>query len=290
MDLWPELYLIDRGERLGKTMRAYQQRYFIPGRRNGYVVYDYIPIDGAEQQIYDKISDVCMSMTAADWLQLPDRIDLTREIQLQPAVMAAYRRFEREKFLEFQDSDNPLLAANAGVLAGKLTQFSSGAVYLEDHSWQPIHDAKLDELEQLIEEANGQPVMVFYNFKHDFQRLMDRFAAYEPRSIKDADDIADWNAGKIQLLLAHPASMGHGLNLQDGGHIVVWFGLTWDLEIYQQANARLHRQGQRQSVRIYHIVCKGTVDEDILRRLQTKDANQQALIDAVKARVERLED
>lgn len=290
MDLWPELYLIDRGERLGKTMRAYQQRYFVPGRRNGYVVYDYIPINGAEQQIYDRISDVCMSMTAADWLKLPDRIDLTREIQLPPTVMTAYRRFEREKYLELMDGDNPLLAANAGVLAGKLTQFSNGAVYLEDHSWQPIHDCKLDELEQLIEEANGQPVMVFYNFKHDYSRLMDRFAAYEPRSIKDADDIADWNAGKIQLLLAHPASMGHGLNLQDGGHIVIWFGLTWDLEIYQQANARLHRQGQQQSVRIYHIVCKGTVDEDILRRLQTKDANQQALIDAVKARVERLEE
>ncbi|MCH1940012.1 DEAD/DEAH box helicase [Holdemania massiliensis] len=290
MDLWSELYLIDRGERLGKTMRAYQQRYFVPGRRNGYVVYDYIPIDGAERQIYDRISDVCMSMTAADWLQLPDRIDLTREIQLPTSVMAAYRRFEREKYLELMDGDNPLLAANAGVLAGKLTQFSNGAVYLEDHSWQPIHDCKLDELEQLIEEANGQSVMVFYNFKHDFQRLIDRFAAYEPRMIKNADDIADWNAGKIQLLLAHPASMGHGLNLQDGGHIVIWFGLTWDLEIYQQANARLHRQGQQQSVRIYHIICKGTVDEDILRRLQTKDANQQALIDAVKARVERLEE
>lgn len=290
MDLWPELYLIDRGERLGKTMRAYQQRYFVPGRRNGYVVYDYIPIDGAEQQIYDRISDVCMSMTAADWLQLPDRIDLTREIQLPASVMTAYRRFEREKYLELMDGDNPLLAANAGVLAGKLMQFSNGAVYLEDHSWQPIHDAKLDELEQLIEEANGQPVMVFYSFKHDYSRLMDRFAAYEPRSINSAADIADWNAGKIQLLLAHPASMGHGLNLQDGGHIVVWFGLTWDLEIYQQANARLHRQGQQQSVRVYHIICKGTVDEDILRRLQTKDANQQALIDAVKARVERLED
>lgn len=290
MDLWPELYLIDRGARLGKTMRAYQQQYFIPGRRNGYVVYDYIPIAGAEQQIYNRISDVCMSMTAADWLQLPDRIDLTREIQLSPTVMAAYRRFEREKFLEFQDSDNPLLAANAGVLAGKLTQFSNGAVYLEDHSWQSIHDAKLDELEQLIEEANGQPVMVFYSFKHDLQRLMDRFAAYEPRSISSAADIADWNAGRIQLLLAHPASMGHGLNLQDGGHIVIWFGLTWDLEIYQQANARLHRQGQQQSVRIYHIICKGTVDEDIMRRLQSKNANQQALIDAVKARVERLEE
>ena len=290
MDLWPELYLIDRGARLGKTMRAYQQQYFMPGRRNGYVVYDYIPIAGAEQQIYNRISDVCMSMTAADWLQLPDRIDLTREIQLPTSVMVAYRRFEREKYLEFMDGDNPLLAANAGVLAGKLTQFSNGAVYLEDHSWQPIHDCKLDELEQLIEEANGQPVMVFYNFKHDYSRLMDRFAAYEPRSIKDAGDIADWNAGKIQLLLAHPASMGHGLNLQDGGHIVIWFGLTWDLEIYQQANARLHRQGQQQSVRIYHIICKGTVDEDILRRLQSKDANQQALIDAVKARVERLED
>lgn len=289
MDLWPELYLIDRGARLGKTMRAYQQQYFIPGRRNGYVVYDYIPIAGAEQQIYNRISDVCMSMTAADWLQLPDRIDLIREILLPPTVMAAYRRFEREKFLELQDSDNPLLAANAGVLAGKLTQFSNGAVYLEDHSWQSIHDAKLDELEQLIEEANGQPVMVFYSFRHDYSRLMDRFAAYEPRSIDSAEDIADWNAGRIQLLLAHPASMGHGLNLQDGGHIVVWFGLTWDLEIYQQANARLHRQGQQQSVRIYHIICKGTVDEDIMRRLQSKDANQQALIDAVKARVERLE-
>lgn len=289
MDLWPELYLIDRGARLGKTMRAYQQQYFIPGRRNGYVVYDYIPIAGAEQQIYNRISDVCMSMTAADWLQLPDRIDLIREILLPPTVMAAYRRFEREKFLELQDSDNPLLAANAGVLAGKLTQFSNGAVYLEDHSWQSIHDAKLDELEQLIEEANGQPVMVFYSFRHDYSRLMDRFAAYEPRSIDSAEDIADWNAGRIQLLLAHPASMGHGLNLQDGGHIVIWFGLTWDLEIYQQANARLHRQGQGQTVRIYHIICKGTVDEDIMRRLQSKDANQQALIDAVKARVERLE-
>lgn len=290
LDLWSELYFIDRGERLGRTLGHYRNQYFTPGRRNGFVVYDWELLPGAEQLIYDKISDVCMSLTAADWLNMPERISVVHEVHLSDAVKSQYRRFEREHYLALTDPDNPLLAANAGVLCGKLTQFSNGAVYREDKTWEEIHEAKLEMLEQLIEEANGQSVMVFYSFQHDLVRIKDRLATYDPQTLDSADDVARWNTGEIQVLLAHPASMGHGLNLQDGGHIVVWFGIPWDLELYQQANARLDRQGQTQSVLIHHLVCKGTVDEDIMQRLERKDMGQQALIEAVKARVNQEEE
>lgn len=285
MDLWSQIYLMDQGKRLGKTFTTFQRSYFTPGRRNGYVVYDWKINPGAEEEIHEKISDICMSLTAKDWLDLPERVEVTREVILTPKVMKNYRTFERDNLLQLLESEDPLVANNAGALTNKLTQYTNGAVYNEDKTYQEIHSQKLEALEELIEEANGQPVMVFYNFKHDLERIQKHLKGYEPRILKTSKDIEDWNKKDIQVLLAHPASMGHGLNLQDGGHIIIWFGLTWDLELYQQANARLHRLGQDKAVLIHHIVAKKTVDEDIMKRLKNKDLTQQDLIEAVKARV-----
>lgn len=285
MDLWSQLYLIDGGQRLGKLIGDYRRKYFKPGRHNGYIVFEWILLPGAEQEIYEKISDICMSLTAADWLRMPEKIEVIREVSLHDKVMFNYRMFEKQKMLDLENEKDPLIASNAGTLMNKLTQYTNGAIYNEDHTWKEIHSAKLDMLEELIGEANGQSVLVFYNFQHDYERLMQRLKEYGPRTIKSSQDITDWNDGKIQVLLAHPASMGHGLNLQLGGHITIWFGLTWDLEVYLQANARLYRQGQTQTVLIHHIVAKGTVDEDILARLAKKEMSQAELIEAVKVRV-----
>lgn len=284
IDLWPQIYLMDRGQRLEKTLTAYRNKYFVAGRHNGFTVYEWLPRDGSEEIIQDKIKDICMSLTAADWLKMPEKIEVKHDIEFSKDLMKRYKEFEKEKVLELEE--NTVLSANAGVLAGKLTQFTSGAIYTVENEWENIHDLKLDVLEELIEEANGQSVLVFYNFKHDEARIVERLKSYNPRKITCAKDIDDWNSGKIQVLLAHPAAMGHGLNLQQGGHIAIWFSLTWDLEAYLQANARLYRQGQTKAVLIHHLIAKNTVDEDILQRLQKKEAIQNNLIEAVKARME----
>lgn len=286
LDLWPQLYLMDRGQRLGKTYTSYKDRYFTPGWHNGYVVYEWNLRPGAEEQIQEAIKDICMSLKAEDWLKLPERVNVMHELELGEGLMRQYRKFEREKLIELE-SEEALIASNAGVLAGKLTQFTSGAIYKEDKTYLSVHDVKLAALEDLVEASNGQPILIFYNFQHDKARIKDRLKAYDVREIKSEADVEDWNDGKIEILLAHPAAMGHGLNMQEGGHIIIWFSLTWDLELYQQANARLHRQGQKKSVLIHHLIAKGTIDEDIIKKLTDKAAQQDDLIEAVKARIKK---
>lgn len=282
MDLWPQLYLLDQGQRLGRTISQYRNRYFKPGRSNGYVVYDYTPLPEAEKEIYDRISDICISMKKEDYLEMPEKVFNTVDIELDKKSLKYYKQLERNAIIELGD-DDAVLASNAASACNKLQQIANGAVYTEDRSAIRIHNAKLEALEELIESANGQPVIVFYQFKHDQERIKERF---ETRELKSDQDVKDWNDKKIPILLAHPASIGHGLNLQHGGHIIIWFGLTWSLELYLQANDRLYRQGQEKAVMIYHIVAKDTVDERIVKALSNKEKGQDALMDYVKAKIE----
>lgn len=281
LDIWSQIYLLDGGERLGRTFTGYRSRYFHPQKYiNGGIPTDYILNDGAEEKIYSNISDICISMKALEYLKMPECILNKVEIELLEKEMKMYRQLERDLLLPFKDSD--VDAANAAVLANKLLQMASGAVYDESGDVKIIHDRKLEALEDLIEAANGKPVLVYYGFKHDRDRIKQKFNVEE---INTSEDISNWNAGKIQVALCHPASTGHGLNLQDGGSTIIWFSLTWSLELYQQANARLWRQGQKHTVVIHHIIVKDTIDERIMRALEDKDISQKALIDAVKARV-----
>lgn len=281
MDLWPQIYLLDQGERLGKTISQYRQRYFKPGRSNGYVVYDYVPLPDADKEIYDRIEDICISMKKEDYLDMPDKIFNNVEVELDTRAFEYYRRLEKDAIIELSEND-AVLAANAASTCSKLQQIANGAVYTEEHAVVKVHDSKLDALEDLIESANGQSVIVFYQFKHDQARIQERF---ETRELKNDQNVKDWNDGNIPILLAHPASIGHGLNLQHGGHIIIWFGLTWSLELYMQANDRLYRQGQDKAVLIYHIIAKGTVDQRIVKALENKERGQEALMDYVKAKI-----
>jgi len=280
MDLWAQLYLIDRGERLGKTIGAYRAAYFTPGRRNGYVVYDWEPRDGAADAVYRRIADVCVSMTAADWLTLPKRIDNRVDVELPPGARKLYARLLRDFAAEVEGAD--ITAANAAALTGKLLQVANGAVYDEDGGACEVHRAKLDALAE-IRDACAEPMVVFYWFKHDAERLKKAFP--EARTLETQADMVAWNRGEIPMLLLHPASAGHGLNLQAGGRVIVWYGLTWSLELYQQANARLHRQGQTKPVIVHHLVARGTMDERVLAALAEKRVGQDALIAAVKAEI-----
>ena len=287
MDLWSQIYLLDQGERLCKTITAYRDRYFVPGRRNRTVVYEYIPKPRAEEAIYAAIADVAISLKAVDYIKMPRRIDNVVKVQLPDEARAKYDELERESILEL-DSKAVVTAGSQAAVTNKLLQMANGAVYGENGAVLHIHDEKLDALEEILEDNAGKPIMVLYSYKHDYQRLMERFAKYKPRTLATDQDQDDWNAGRIQLLLAQPASMAHGLNLQVGGHIIVWFGLTWDLELYLQANARLERQGQpNDTVVINHIVVEDSVDEDVMRALRSKRVDQDELIEAVKARIER---
>lgn len=279
IDLWSQVYLLDRGKALGRTLGAYRERYFTPGRRNGYTVFDWRLKEGSENAIFRALEGLCMSMRAEDYLELPERSDRLVEATMGPEAQRIYDRLKKEHAAML--AGRAITAQSAAVVMGKLLQAANGAVYDDEHRAVMIHDAKMQVLEDLIEAANGQPVVVCYTFRHDLQRLMERFP--DARTLSTPEDVKDWNAGKIPILLIHPASAGHGLNLQAGGHIMIWFGLTWSLEQYQQANARLHRQGQTKPVQIYHIVTSGTVDERVLRILQQKGEGQDALIDAVRA-------
>lgn len=281
LDLWPQMYLMDMGQRLGRFIGGFRDRFFLPDKRNREIIYSYKPREGAEDAIYALISDICISMKAADYLDMPERIDNRIEVSMSPKERKLYDDFQKDMVLSIGDEE--LDAANAAALSNKLLQMANGAVYGEDKNVIPIHDRKLDALEDLVEAANGKPLLVAYWYKHDLQRIKARFK--NARCIDTAKDIDDWNAGKIPLALIHPASAGHGLNLQDGGCTIVWFGLTWSLELYQQLNARLWRQGQKHTVVIHHIVTKGTHDEDVMRALENKDTRQSALIEAVRARI-----
>ena len=291
-DLWPQIYLLDRGTRLGRTMRSYLDLYF--DTPNSWTPYRREPRPGAEEAIYRRIGDICVSMRAADHLRMPERVDNVVEIRLSAREEKLYRRMERDMLLPYADGD--VLALNAASLAGKLLQLANGAVYDEFHNVRVIHDRKLDALEDLIEAANGKPVLVMVNYRHDLARIRQRFGTYSPenpggvRELKTARDMADWNAGRIPVAATQPASTGHGLNLQHGGSTIVWFGLNWSLELYEQANARLWRQGQKNTVVVHHLVVKGTMDEQVMRALRDKAADQNALMAAVKAKIQAVKE
>ncbi|NFE59125.1 DEAD/DEAH box helicase [Clostridium botulinum] len=284
IDLWPQVYLLDGGQRLGKTITGYRERYFTPGERNQFVVFNYNLKDGAEEAIYNKISDICVSMKAKDYLDLPERIDNKIFIDLPKKVKDQYRDLEKDLIIQLDNED--ITATNSAVLTGKLLQMCNGAVYSEDKEIVEVHDKKLNALMDIIEAANGKPVLIFYSFKHDLIRIQEFLNKnkLKGQELAGTEDIKKWNNGQIPILLLHPASAGHGLNLQYGGNIVVWFGLTWSLELYQQANARLHRQGQKETVIIHHIIARDTVDEDVIKALTNKEVNQNVLLEAVKAR------
>lgn len=279
MDLFAEFKLLDMGARLGRFIGQYRNAYFSPDKRNGQIVYSYKPLPNAEQQIYDKISDITISMKSTDHLKMPELISTQLAVELSEAEKKKYEELKKDLILQLPDGE--ITAANAASLSGKLSQLANGAVYSDDESVLEIHQRKLDALEDIIESANGKPVLVAYWFRHDLERIKKRF---DVREIKTAKDIADWNHGSIPIAVIHPASAGHGLNLQQGGSALVWFGITWSLELYQQTNARLWRQGQSaETVVITHIIAKDTIDERIIKALKTKDTSQSALIDAVKA-------
>ena len=283
MDLWSQIYLLDKGERLGKTITGYMEKYFNPDKRNQNIIFSYKPKEGAEEAIYKKLSDICVSMKAEDYLKLPEQIDNIIQVNLSEKEMNDYKRLERDLLLPLVNTD--IVANTAAVLTNKLLQIANGAVYDEAGKAREIHDEKLKILEDIIEAANGKPVLIFYSYKHDLDRIKKYFNNEKLRILDTAKDIEDWNKGKVSVMLAHPASAGHGLNLQAGGNIVIWFGLTWSLELYQQANARLHRQGQKNNVIVHHIVAKGTMDENVMKSLKNKEKGQDSLIKAVKARI-----
>lgn len=289
MDLWSQVYLLDEGERLGKTIGGFRDRYFNAGKRNGHIVYEWKQKETAEEKIYEAISDIAVSMKAEDWLDMPPRIDRIYPITLESDQMALYEQLERDLLLPLKGGE--IVAQTAAVLSNKLLQMASGAVYDEDRGTQYIHDAKLDALEDIMESANGKPVMVFYNYKHSLDRIIKRFpkARILNKGEKGNKDIADWNNDKIQMFLLHPKSAGHGLNLQDSSCTnVVWYDNVWSLEEDQQANARVHRQGQKNTVVIHKLVAEGTMDEVVADAIIKKAASQEDLMQAVKARIDRV--
>lgn len=279
MDLWAEIYLLDRGERLGRTVSEYRERYFRAGARNGYIVYRWEPYSYSQKEIERKISDICMSMSAEDYLELPERIDNEIRIRLSDKEQKLYDQMESDQLLRIEDE--AVVALNAAAVMNKLLQMSNGCVYADGGDVVRIHERKLEALEEIID-TTGEPVLVFYSFKHDLEAIRKRIP--EAGELKSSEDIARWNRGETRVLLCHPASVGYGLNLQDGGHVIVWYGLTWSLELYQQANARLFRQGQQKAVIIHHLITDGTVDEQVMKALKAKDTSQSALLEALKER------
>ena len=282
MDLWSEFRVLDMGKRLGRFITHYREQFFEPDRRNGMQVFSYRPRAGAEREIYRRIGDITISMRSADYLKMPECVMNTVPVKLDSTEYEVYEEMENKMVTELDGVE--IDAVNAAALTGKLCQLANGAIYTPDGNTVFFHERKLDALEDLIEGANGKPVLVAYWYKHDLARIQERFKV---RELKSSKDITDWNAGKIPVAVIHPASAGHGLNLQAGGSTLIWFGLTWSLELYQQTNARLWRQGQQaETVVIHHIITRGTVDEDVMQSLSEKDRSQAALMRAVHARVE----
>lgn len=280
MDLWAEFRVLDLGERLGRYITHYRNEYFLPDKRNGVVIFSYKPQPNAEERIYRRLADMTISMKSTEYLKMPELILNELEINLDEEDQMKYKKFKKEMVMTIQEKE--IDAINAASLSNKLIQLANGSIYDEDKKFYEVHNKKLDKLEEIIESANGKPVLVAYWFKADKERIEKRFKV---REIKTADDIKQWNMGMINLALIHPASAGHGLNLQSGGFTLVWFSLTWSLELYQQTNARLYRQGQKDTVVIHHLITKNTIDEDIMKSLKRKDKTQEALMRAVKARI-----
>jgi len=281
MDLWAEFRILDLGQRLGRYITHYRNTFFCPDKRNAQMIFSYKPLPGAEEKIYKQISDITISMKSCDYLKMPKCVINEVPVYLDDKEWDIYSTFRDDMVANVKGEE--IDAVNAAVLSGKLLQMANGAVYDEDNKSHHIHDRKLDALEDLIEGANGKPVLVAYWYRHDLERIQKRF---QVRQIKSSKDIEDWNKGNIPVAVIHPASAGHGLNLQSGGSTLIWFGLTWSLELYQQTNARLYRQGQKDTVVIHHIITKGTIDEDVMKALSKKEKTQTALINAVKAKLE----
>lgn len=285
LDLWPQVYLLDGGQALGRTLTSYREQYFDPDKRNRQIVYSWKPKAGAEQEIYKKLAHLCISLDSEKYLDLPERWFIRHEFSLSPETMKTYKQLEKDTLLPFAEGD--IDGATAAVLRSKLLQLASGAVYDENGCAHRFHDEKLDVLDQLIEEANGQPVLIFYNYRHELERIMKRYP--EAVIVKTEGAVDRWNRGELPILLAHPASAGHGLNLQHGGHIIIWFGPTDNLEYYQQANKRLHRPGQTQPVLIHHIIARNTWDPVVLdSTLLPKEEQQNALLEAVRAKIKEV--
>lgn len=285
IDLWPEIYLLDMGERLGKTISGYRNTYFTPAKTNGHIVYTYAIKKQAEQSIYQKIGDICISMKSRDYLKMPERIVNDIKVYLNPEQQKLYDDFERESVLELISTSTEITALNAAALTGKLLQFANGAIYDSKKQWHEVHTAKMDEMAEILDQAQGQPVFIGYSFIHDSERLLARF----PQAVKlqTNKNIDDWNAGKIPVMIAHPKSAGHGLNLQAGGHILAWFGLPWSLEEYDQFNGRIDRQGQTSTVIENRLITVGTWDEVVAKSLLRKATGQNELLEAVKAKIKK---
>lgn len=291
MDLWAQVYLLDQGARLGRTISSYRDAFFVPDKRNQTTIFSYAPRDGAEDQIYKAVGDICVSMKSEDYLDLPDLIYEDVPVVLDKTSQEAYKRLERDALLEVGENE-VVTAGTAAVLSNKLLQLCNGAVYNEDGEVTEVHDCKIEALLETIEQLGGQHALICYNFKHDRERLL---AALKPLGLRVAvykgkDEEVAWNKGEIDLMLIQPASCGYGLNLQQGGHHVIWFGLTWSLELYQQTNKRLHRQGQPHPVIVHHLITRGGVDEDVIRSLGRKEDTQESLMQALKARIQKVRD
>ena len=278
-DLWPEMYLLDRGERLGKTLTAFRNRFLKPDKMNGHIVYSYVPLPGAEEEIYKRMGDIVTSLKKDEVITLPGQEYEDVVIEMPKSLMNKYKKFEKEKVLECMDESGDIIAGSEASLTNKLLQFANGAIYDMDGEVQELHSVKLEALEEMIEQAGGDNVLVLYSYKHDADRIKKRI---DCRQLDKPEDIEAWNKGEIPVAIAHPASIGHGLNLQSGGHIIIWFGLTWSLELYQQANERLNRPGQKHLCKIYHLVMKGTHDQRVLKALSRKEKGQSAAIEALK--------
>lgn len=290
LDLWAQVYLLDLGERLGKTIGQYRTRYFQPGKRSREQIFSYEAVDGAEEAIKSRISDICISLMAKDYLELPGRIADTRHVRLEPKAQKLYKQMEKDMLLEVDETT--IDAASAAVLSNKLLQLCNGAVYDKAGNIVEIHKCKLEALTELIEELNDQPALIFYNFKHDLIRIQQALKKYKLKvgELKDSNTITSWNNRELDILLAHPASAAYGLNLQEGGNHIIWFGLNWSLELYQQANARLYRQGQKERVFIHHLTVDGCQDEFVMDALENKNTTQESLLNALKAKIKALKE
>lgn len=290
-DLWAQIFLLDGGERLGKRYTQFRERYFDPGRRGSDgMVYDYKVKPGSEESILQKISDICISMKADDYLQLPDLTVHEVPVVLDTKAEKAYREMERQMVLALPEGEEEISVTSAAALSNKLLQLANGAVYDEDHSVHEVHNCKIEAFLELVESLQGKPALVFYNFQHDRDRMLKALekTRLRVRELKTPKDEDDWNSRQIDILLTHPASSAYGLNLQQGGNHVIWFGLTWNYELYTQANKRLHRQGQKEKVIIHHLVCPGTRDEDVMQALSRKDDIQNWVMESLKARIRKI--
>lgn len=281
IDLWAQMYLVDGGVRLGKTITDYRANYFRPGAQNGGIIYEYKPLPTTENVLSEKIADITLSMKALDFLDMPELTYINNYVELSPKVKKQYDKFEEDQVLQLMQEEE-ITALSAAALSNKLLQFAGGAIYDADRQVHGVHNEKLETLVEMIEAANGSPVLVAYNFQHEKDRILDALKDYGAEALEGVDSVRRWNNGEIPVLVTHPASAGHGLNMQKGGNRIIWFGVTWSLELYQQFNARLWRQGQRNGVFVHHIVARGTIDEKVIAALSGKAATQDGLMSAVK--------